>query len=175
MSEDLFQNRPGRTLLVATSVLFGILVIRLFLLQVAGRRYYGAVSEENRIHPVSLRAQRGLILDRDGDILAGNRFSYAITFMPSGSQDTKRPMQRLSELIGLDRKNVDRNLAGGWRPVKLVRDASFEMISIVEEHRYDLPGVDIETEARRAYPFGAYASHVIGYIVLLRDFAYTPL
>jgi len=158
------QSRPGRALLIATSVLFGVLVVRLFLLQVAGGRYYRARSEENRIQPVSLRAQRGLILDRKGEVFAANRPSYSIMFTRSGAPDAEGTLERLSRLIGLEKGDLEYRSAGRWRPVKLVRDASFEMVSVVEEHRYDLPGVEIDIEARRAYPIGTYASHVIGYM-----------
>ena len=164
MSEGFFRNRPGRSLLIVSSLLFAILVVRLFSLQVAGRRHYRALSEENRIQPVSLRAQRGLILDRAGRILAENRPSYAITLMPSGAQDAQETMERLNRLIGLDGGRADREFGRRRRPVNLVRDASFEIISIVEEHRNELPGVKIETESRRAYPLEMYASHVIGYM-----------
>lgn len=185
MHSDFMHNgtreRRALVLLSAVGVLFGILGIRLYLLQVAGWEQYRIQSEKNTMQPVLIEANRGLIRDRNGVILVDNRPSYTISVIPprlpgkARSAVRQNIVTRLSQIVDLPNAKIEERLTSRnrhfYEPVKLKRDVGFETISIVEEDRYDLPGVEIQIESRRGYPsFDGdlpLAPHVLGHVGLL--------
>ncbi len=185
MHEDFMDNgtreRRAHWMLGSVLILFGILFAKLYLLQITGWEQYRIQSEKNTMQPVPIEANRGLILDRNGEILVDNRPSYTISVIPSRlmrNTDPKtqaRVISRLSETVGLSETRIKSKLASRKRhfydPVKLKRDVGFEMVSMIEEDRYDLPGMEIQVEARRGYPpfNGPFplAPHILGYVGLI--------
>jgi penicillin-binding protein 2 len=185
MHEDFMDNgtreRRAHWMLGSVLVLFGILFVRLYLLQITGWEQYRIQSEKNTMQPVPIEANRGLILDRNGKILVENRPSYTISVVPSRLMRNTDPntqarvISRLSATVGLPEKRIKKKLASQRRrfydPVRLRRDVGFEMVSMIEEDRYDLPGVEIQVEARRGYPsFNRpfpLAPHILGYVGLI--------
>ncbi|MDP6775241.1 MAG: penicillin-binding protein 2 [Candidatus Latescibacteria bacterium] len=175
------RERRARCFLSVIAVLFGILVFRLYLLQIANWEQYRIQSEKNTMQPVSIEASRGLIRDRNGVILVENRPSYSVSVIPprllrNTDQATRtRVISRLSKIVGLQEDVIRQKLLSRKRhfyePVKLKRDVGFRTVSIIEESRYDLPGVEIQVEARRGYPAfnGPFplAPHVLGYVGLI--------
>lgn len=145
-----------------------VLILRLFQLQVLHGRDYLLISELTRLKRVIIEAPRGSILDRNGEILAENGLSYAITVDPLEGEKVERSAVRLASLVGISPVE----LAGRVReirkknrnPVKLFKDTDFRLFSIVEENRSDLPGIGSLIEQRRSYPNGRVASHIIGYM-----------
>ena len=185
MHEDFMDNgareRRARCFLGTIVILFGILVFRLYLLQIANSEQYRIQSEKNTMQPVSIEASRGLIRDRNGVILVENRPSYSVSIIPprllrNTDQATRtRVISRLSKIVGLQEAVIRQKLLSRKRhfyePVKLKRDVGFRTVSIIEESRYDLPGVEIQIESRRGYPSfnGPFplAPHVLGYVGLI--------
>ena len=86
MHDDFMHNgtreRRARVLLSVVALLFGVLTIRLYLLQIADWEQYRIQSENNTMHPVTIEASRGLIRDRNGVIMVDNRPSYTISVVP---------------------------------------------------------------------------------------------
>lgn len=185
MFEDSMSNgtreRRERCLLGLVFLLFGILGVRLYSLQIGDWERYRIQSEKNTMQLVQLEASRGLIRDRTGQILVENRPSYTISvILPRflqglESEDRDRGIDRLSQLVSLPKTLVEQKLSKHTRhyyePVKLKRDVRFKTVSIVEERRYDLTGVEIQVEARRGYPehgySGTIAPHILGYVGLI--------
>ena len=171
----------ARCFLGAVLVLFGILAARLYLLQIADREQYLIESERNTMQPVPIEASRGLVRDRNGMIMVDNRPSYSISVIPprllrnTDRAIRKRVAARLGNIVGISEDLVWRKLSSRKRhfyePLKLKRDVGFETVSVIEEDRYDLPGVEIQVEARRGYPplNGRFplAPHVLGYVSLI--------
>jgi penicillin-binding protein 2 len=136
---------------------------------------------------VPLEAARGLIRDRNGEVLVDNRISYTISAVPPRLIREKRldedAIHRLCEVVGLGREEVMKSLRSKSRfyyePVKLKRDVGFETVARVEEARYDLPGVVIQVESRRRYPLMdgqvPMASHVLGNTSMLDSDEYAKL
>ena len=193
MHEDFMDNgtreRRARCLLGAVLILFGILSVRLYLLQIAGSEQYRIQSEKNTMQPVPIEASRGLVRDRNGVILVDNRPSYTISVIPprlfrnTDPAIRKGVISRLSQTIGLSKARIEEKLSSRKRhfyePVKLKRDVGFEMVSMIEEDRYDLPGVEIQVEARRGYsafngPF-PLAPHILGYVGLIDADTYSQM
>lgn len=185
MHEDFMDNgtreRRAWWMIGSVLLLFGVLVVRLYLLQITGWEQYQIQSENNTMQPVPIAANRGLILDRSGEILVDNRPSYTISVVPSRlMRNTDRATQsrvisRLSRTVDLPEKRIKHRLSSRKRhfydPIKLRRDVGFDMVSMIEEDRYDLPGVEIQVEARRGYPSfnGPFplAPHILGYVGLI--------
>lgn len=193
MHDDFMDNGTresrARFLLGSVLILFGILTFRLYLLQIADWEQYQIQSEKNTMQPVPIEASRGLILDRNEMILVDNRPSYTISVIPPryfrNTDLAKRNymISRLSKIVGRPEEEIHRKLLSQKRhfyePVKLKRDINFETVSVVEEARYDLPGVEIQIEARRGYPaFNReipLAPHILGYVGLIEPNQYPQM
>ena len=93
-------DRRLRGLLVAVCLLFAVLFLRLFHLQITTAADYAKESEDNRIAQRRVKAPRGLIVDRDGEVLARNRASYSISLIRGSTEDDARSVAALEEAIG---------------------------------------------------------------------------
>ncbi|RKY68706.1 MAG: penicillin-binding protein 2 [Candidatus Latescibacterota bacterium] len=148
--------------------LFGILCIRLFQLQVIRGAYYFGLSEKNRIRVVSVPAPRGLIYDRNGQILVDNRPSYTIAIIPFQLRNLEKTAEDISLALDLDKQKVREKLEAyrkrPYEQIRLKRDAGIKAVAVVEENRYELPGVICQVEPRRHYPQGNLAAHILGYV-----------
>ncbi len=180
----------------AIAFLFGVLGIRLYMLQIAGWERYRIQSEKNTMQSVIIQANRGLIRDRNGVILVDNSPSYTISvipprFLPNIEEDECNGLiEHLGQIVDLPCETIAEKLRSRNRhfydPVKLKFDVDFEAVSIVEENRYDLPGVEIQIEARRGYPIFDHPSaalskpfplapHILGYVGLIDASQYLHL
>ena len=162
------QRPPINTLLAPVVLLFAILVLRLFYLQVVTSADYARESEENRIAQRRVKAPRGLIYDRDGRILARNRAFYTVLLERTTPKDFDAATAAFTEAIG--DSELDGKYNRKYRTIRLKRDVDFRTVSIVEERlRADWPLLDIEIETQRYYPHGPAAAHLLGYLGIIRD------
>ncbi|MCK5328964.1 MAG: penicillin-binding protein 2 [Candidatus Latescibacteria bacterium] len=149
-------------------LLFGILFFRLFSLQILHGAHYIRLSEKNRVRIEPVEAPRGIIMDRNGTVLVDNRPSYTISIIPHQLEHGDRTIAMLGEIIGMDPKTIQKKIEAqkSWpyQPVKLKRDVGFSVLSKIEEHRYELPGVIYQIVGRRSYPFDDLAAHLLGYV-----------
>ncbi len=156
-----------------------IIVLRLFQLQVMHGRDYFLIAELTRLKRVIIEAPRGSILDRNGAILAENGLSYSITVDPQEGDKAERSVGYLAALAGLPQDELGeqvREIRKKYHnPVKLFKDADFRLLSLVEEHKSDLPGLGSIIEQRRSYPNGKIASHIIGYMGELTQAEYSKM
>ena len=161
------QRPPINSLLVPIVLLFAVLVLRLFYLQVITSADYARESEENRIAQRRVKAPRGLIYDRDGRILARTRPFYTVSLERTTRKDFEATTAAFTEAIG---DLVDGKYSRESRTIRLKRDVDFRTVSIVEEQlKADWPLLDIEIETQRYYPYGTAAAHLLGYIGIIRD------
>jgi penicillin-binding protein 2 len=165
-NDELSQRRHGYIAGTVVTILFLALVGRLYFFQVIEGEKYRSESRSNSIRTVTLEAPRGLIFDRHGTPLAENRASYTISAIPIEIDD--ETIVRLGTLIERDpsdlRKRIRDRSHNRFKPLVLKRDASFEIVSRVEEHLIELPGVTVEIEPTRLYPLAGIASHMLGYV-----------
>ncbi len=155
----------GRYMVMAV---FGLMTLAFFRLQVLGSDRYRLQSEENRLRPVTVPAPRGLITDRNGVALADNVPGYAVALIAPSVDSLRATLERVSPMAALDSVQIERIVQRYRRrshePVVIVPDASFEVVSALEERRAWIPGLVIQSEPKRRYPFGAVAAHVVGYV-----------
>jgi penicillin-binding protein 2 len=150
-----------------------VLVSRLGWLQLVRGRFYRGLSEDNYVQGFLMPAPRGLILDRNGEILVYNRTSLSITLTRMKQRDDALLTYRLSDLLDLESDFVAEKLKEASRRfygnVVLIKDANLEQVSRVEERRSELPGVKVEVTAVRRYPVASLATHAIGYVAEISD------
>ena len=154
----------GRVLMV----IFALLILQFLRLQVIEHGKYQLRSESNRLRPVPLTAPRGLIRDRRGAIIAENVPGYSVLLLAYRRDSLRAMLERIQPLVQLDsqaiRKVMERHRAAPYEPTLIVKDASFELVSRLEERRSVLPGLVIQTEPKRLYPDSNAVAHLVGYV-----------
>jgi penicillin-binding protein 2 len=154
---------------VAATIIFLLLLARLWYLQVVSYADLQERSVRNRTRVLSLDAPRGPIYDRHGSLLVGNRPSFQISVMRQEVEDRAELFERLSVLLGVDIAELESRWQAGkrfpvYRPVILAEDVSREVMEKVQEHSVDLPGVVTEVRPVRDYLEHGSAAHLIGYL-----------
>jgi len=155
------------------TVLFSILALSFWVLQVAQHAKFEEMAENNHQRTLALRAPRGIVLDRDGRILIENRPSFSISIMREHSKDLNRTIRMLAAILGYEessvRETVDRHRREPtYRPVTIVLDASIAQVSAVRARRLELPDVLVEPMPTRRYP-DKLAAHAFGYVGEVSD------
>ena len=153
----------------AVLVAFALLLARFVQLQVVQHDTYAAKAEDNRISIVPIAPNRGLILDRNGVVLARNYSAYTLEIFPAQVKDVERTIQELSEVVEVQPKDRSRfrKLYAELRNAESLpirTRLSDEEVARFAANRYRFPGVEIKARLFRQYPHGDLASHVIGYI-----------
>ncbi len=148
---------------------FALLFVRFFHLQVLQHDTYASKAEENRISIVPIAPNRGLILDRNGVVLARNYSAYTLEIFPAEVRDLERTIQELGEVVEVQAKDRSRfrKLYAEIRNAESVpirTRLTDEEVARFAANRYRFPGVEIKARLFRQYPHGEIASHVIGYI-----------
>lgn len=143
--------------------------LRLWYLQVIQGDYFRDKSENNRLREVFIPPPRGLLVDRNGVVLARNRPSFQIEFVPEDSPNPKSTLARLAQIVERPVELLQQQLhvQGKRRPFEarlLMRDISRDIVARVVAHRYELPGVMVNVIPARQYVYGELAAHVLGYI-----------
>jgi penicillin-binding protein 2 len=153
--------------------LLGILCVRLAVVQFFHQQVYQTQAKENRIRLVAVKAPRGEIYARDGEILAANELVYTLSLSYLGLGDQDNVVDNLVKLLQnyypeIDKKFIEEKIKIQkyrlFEPLIIVRDIPWELVVELEENRQVLPGVTITVEPLRSYPEGALAGHVMGYI-----------
>jgi penicillin-binding protein 2 len=162
---------PSRRLQIFSVVvasLVGVLLVRLWQIQVLQGATYFRLSEENRIREYTLAAPRGVVYDRRGRILVTNRPAFTVAVLPLELRDPPAVTARLAALLGVSADQIDARLRAArsrpFEPVRVARDVDPAVVARIEENRLDLPGVIILAEPVRHYPHGSRAAHLLGYV-----------
>ena len=150
-------------------LLIASLVFRLWFLQIHKGAYYKKLSENNRIRTQSLAAPRGNIIDRKGRMLITSRPSYNILWTKEDAPDPDEVLKHVSRILDTDisvllnriRQSVDRPR---YMPVRLADDIGWSNLVRIENRRFELPGISIESVPTRQYLYGDLASHLVGYL-----------
>ncbi len=155
-------------------ICFFLLLLRFVWLQVIQYQYYKTRAEENRIALVPVVPNRGLIVDRNGTVLARNYSAYTLEITPSRVPDLEATIDELAKIIDIqtkDRKRFKKSLeeSKNFESLPIRNRLSDEEVAKFIAHRYRFPGVDIKARLFRQYPFGEFASHLLGYIGRVTD------
>lgn len=154
---------------IAMLVAFGLLAARFIFLQVVQHDVYRSKAEDNRISIVPIAPNRGLIVDRNGVVVARNYSGYTLEIFPRRVKSVEAAIDDLSELIEItprDRARFKRLAVETRNPESLpIRTRlSDEEVAKFAANRFRHPGVEIRARLFRQYPFGEAGSHAIGYM-----------
>lgn len=162
---------PKQRLIIFTIVVviaFITLISRFFQIQVYQHNTYQTKAEANRIKAVTRNAPRGLIIDRNGKILVDNYPTYVLSCIPIEIEDKNALIKLISKLTGLDslflRQNYSKYYRNRFSPTRLAKDLSFQHISVLEEHKSELHGIQITQFPERYYPTQISGTHFLGYV-----------
>ena len=168
-----FKLRLGFTAFAVIG-LFVLLAFRFFYLQIAQYAHYQTLAENNRISLVPIVANRGLIIDKNGVVLAHNFFVYTLEITPSKVKDLEATITGLSQFVeigALDRKRFNKFRAQSRNfeslPIRTHLN-ELEAAKFAVNH-YRFPGVEIKSRLFRHYPLGKLGSHMVGYIGRIND------
>jgi penicillin-binding protein 2 len=169
-------NFQLRLAIAGGAVLFAffILFVRFFYVQVVQHDYYHTLAEQNRIFIVPVVPNRGLIVDRNGVVLAHNFAAYTLEIMPTQVDDFEDMINRLSILVDItpkDRRRFQKLLEEGhdFASVPIRTRLNDEEVARFAVNAYRFPGVELNARLFRHYPNAEIASHVVGYIGRISD------
>ena len=150
-------------------IMLFILLMRFIYLQLVRHEYFQTMAESNRIAVVPIVPNRGLILDRNGVVLARNYSGYTLEIASRKVADLEATINELSTLVDIqpkDRKRFKKLLAESrnFDTLPIRNRLSDEEVARFAAQRYRFPGVEIKARLFREYPYGAGTSHLIGYI-----------
>lgn len=149
-------------------LLFLIIIVRLFFLQILKSSKYKSLSERNSIKLLLLEPQRGLIRDRNSLILAENRPNYRVYYYKQKGREYKNSIHKLSKILDFSEEELEKKLsivqsANYITPILILENLSWEKTLKTSAHLYDMPGVYVDDGYARFYPFAEKFAHIIGY------------
>jgi penicillin-binding protein 2 len=150
-------------------IMFGLLFVRFTYLQVVMHDHYHTLAEANRISILPIVPNRGIIVDRNGVVLAHNYAAYTLEVTPSKVEDLEATIEEISTLVEItprDRRRFKKLLEESKRfeSLPIRTRLTDEEIARFAANRYRFPGVDVRARLFRQYPQGELFSHVIGHI-----------
>jgi penicillin-binding protein 2 len=173
LKDDFLENRLIRRRLVLsaifTVILLGLVLGRLYVLQVVEHEHFSTLSDSNRIRIKALPPTRGLIFDRNGVVMANNLPAYRLEIIREQVEDLDDTLLQLKQYIDYTEQDLKRFKQSSKRrrpfesiPLRLnLKDEEVARLA-VNLHRFE--GVEINARLTRNYPQGAHAVHALGYV-----------
>jgi penicillin-binding protein 2 len=176
--DQKFLNFRINVMTWAIAVVFFFLCGAFWYVQAVQAEKYRGLSAENALREIPIRAKRGLIMDRNGKILADNQPAYQLMLMRSDlKQITKndpghraRMMSFISSALSiplpeLEERFKQQNVKFSFnQPMPLVEELTVSQVSEIEGNKLAFPALYVETVQRRNYRYGTFAAHVLGYL-----------
>ncbi|HAT8591386.1 TPA: penicillin-binding protein 2 [Legionella pneumophila] len=158
-------------LLIAILIILSlILILRLAFLQISEFKRYQTLSLKNQMSVIPIAPPRGVILDRNGVLLAENIPVYVLEITPERVKDMKQTLTKLRELIpsitdeDIDNFNKTRLQNRSFVPIPIKLKLSQEEVATFASNQYHFPGVSIKARLMRHYPLGEITAHALGYV-----------
>jgi penicillin-binding protein 2 len=162
------ESRYAKLLYVAVALL-ALLGARLFYMQIVEGADYKEQADGNRIRQVSVQAARGVMYDRNGVILAGSRPAYSVVIAAENRKQVLQgeELQRLSGMLKITPADLEAKIkkqGNAFGPVYLANDVGLDVVTQIEERKSEFPGIEIEMQPVRVYPFQEAGAQVLGYV-----------
>ena len=171
------EEERRRTIFTRRAALLGVVQLgalgflghRLYRLQIEEGRRYATLAEENRVSARLFAPPRGRILDRRGDVVAGNRLNWRALLVAEQTADVTATIETFSRIVPLqdhEKARIERDIRRNRRfvPVILREFLSWEEMAAIEVNAPDLPGVSVDMGTTRIYPETEHLAHVLGYV-----------
>lgn len=155
-------HRRNLLLVVMITIVVALgLTARLGYLMIHEAEHYGAMAKEVQERERSIKAERGVIYDRNGTEIASNKPVSTISVIHSQITDPKRVIEVLSTELGLHEEKVRKRVEKVSSIERVKANVEKEIADKIRA--YDLDGVMVDEDYKRYYPFGSLASKVIGF------------
>ncbi len=159
---------------IVVALLVALLALRLIYLQTFAHRHYETLSQANRVRPVPIPPPRGLILDRNGIVMAQNFPVYTLELIPEQIKNMEQTLETLGELVRLtdgDLKQFRRQLRERPRfeALTLRTHLTDEEAARIALRRPFLNGVELQARLQRHYPLGGSGVHSLGYVARISE------
>jgi len=163
---DIVKRGRVASMIVAGALLF--LLGGFFRSQVLNHQKYDLQSKTNRLRELPLPAPRGVIFDRNNKVIADNVIGYSVSVLAMKEDTLRAVLQRLTGTISITPAQIEQSVRrfrrAPTRPTVIIPDASFDVVSVLEEHRSQFPGLIIQSAPRRFYPDGPAVASFVGYV-----------
>ncbi len=145
---------------------FAILLARTWQLQVIEGEHFLHLSEQNRLRDRPMKSLRGRILDRHGRILADNRPAYTLLAIPDDLPNVEVLRTSLEQLdITMEPATLQSlRTKTTFQPISIQQDVHRDRVAYFAEHWMDFPGLYLDVEPLRLYPYKPLAAHLLGYL-----------
>ena len=162
--EVLQRARIARSVL---TLVFVALASAFFRAQVVRSEEFALQSESNRLREVPLPGARAIIYDRNKEIIAENIAGYSVSILTPKEDSLRAAMRALARVVNIDSAQQERVIRrfrnAPNRPAVIFNDAPFDIVSVLEEHRIEFPGLIIQSAPKRYYPDGPAVAAFVGY------------
>ena len=164
----LFNSRAIVAMLIV-ALMFCVIIVNMYQLQVVSYQDYQTRSEGNRIKVMPMAPNRGLIYDRSGILLAENRPVFSLELVPEQIKDMPATLDALSKLITITPEQTESFLKQvkaqrRFNSIALKEQLNDTEVAILAANQHRFPGVTVEARLSRHYPFGDLFTHALGYI-----------
>ena len=159
-------KRKITPLIFVIIISFGVLILRIWHLQILQKDALQTLSENNRIRKVLQSDYRGKILDTNNNVIVDVRPSFNLYITPEDTRNIEEIYKILVRRLNINEKEFYQIIrtSPAYKNILIERDLNREDVAFIEEHKIDLPGVFFKVEPLRNYREGSLAAHVLGYI-----------
>ena len=158
----------GRLTILATFMMLVIFILaaRVGYLQIYDGEYYSRLADGNRIRIIPSVAPRGTFFDRNGQLLVTNRPGFVVSLLPLTEPISPQVVERVSNLLNVPVEEIERKISVHYSfdPIRIKSDVTPDIVTIIEEQKYDYPGVVIEVQPIRNYILKQECAHTLGYV-----------
>lgn len=156
------------------AAVFGVLAVGFWVFQIVQHQEFKDRAANNHLRRLALRAPRGVVFDRHGDVLVSNRVIFNISLVREQVKDLDGTLAILSSATGVDEQDLRERLQRygrepAYRPIVLIPNASEDLRIAVSARALELPGIIFEPMPTRLYPASALAAHLFGYVTEVRE------
>ena len=178
MSIDFLPDRIGERQVIHRRLTLAVVIIALLFLAVIGRTaylqvaqydYLSARSQDNRVRLAPVDPTRGIITDRQGQVLAENRSAFSLVIIPEQVNDMEALLAELDQLLDLNEAEIaafheSRRRSRSFQEIPLRLELSEPVVAELTVNRHRFQGVEVKPQLVRHYPFGKSGSHVLGHV-----------
>ena len=168
--DDEFKGRLTALHLLIVLVIL-VLIARVGYLQIYDGEYYARLADGNRIRIIPTVAPRGTFFDRNRQLLVTNRPGFAVSLLPLTEPISPEVIERVSKLLNVPIEEIQHkiDIHYSFDPIRIKTDVTPDIVTIIEEQKYDYRGVVIEVQPIRNYILKQEGAHTFGYVSEISD------
>lgn len=154
---------------VVVVIFFGLIMLRLWTLQVIDGEEYARKADTNRVRERQIAPPRGNILDRKGKEIVTNRPSFNVVLIREGNNSFGEVLEKLAPVLHEDVTDLWAKIRQGestarHEPIILKKDIDWQTLAYLENHNYEFSGIQVEVQPVRVYHYEDLAANTIGYL-----------